>query len=195
MLAPYVLAAVMSAPSGPAPSAVALRPLGDVDRSTLEGLARLLESDLRVSVTILEPEPLPASAFYAPRRRYRAASLVTFLEGTTPREIRHVLGVTARDISITKGTVADWGVFGAANLGGRPAIVSTHRLRAGGASKARVLGRLGRVAVHELAHSLGLPHCDGAHCLMNDAGGSIRSVDTATGFCDRCRKALSSLLT
>ncbi len=193
MFAPYVLAALLSAASVSSPFFVALQPLGDVDRSTLESLARSLQSDLGVRVTILAPEPLPPSAFYAPRHRYRAGELVAFLERTTPRDLPHVLGVTARDISVTKGAVNDWGVFGAANLGGRPGVVSTYRLRAGGVSNERFLGRLGRVAAHELAHSLGLAHCDNPRCLMNDAGGSIRSVDTATGFCEKCRKALASL--
>lgn len=125
MFAPQVLAAVMSAvmsaASVPKLFSVALQPLGHVDRSTLESLAKRLETDLRVRVTIFGPEPLPASAFYAPRGRYRAGELVAFLERTTPPGFTHVLGVTAHDISAPKGEVADWGVLGVAKLGEGPA--------------------------------------------------------------------------
>lgn len=198
MFAPQVLAAVMSAvmsaASVPKLFSVALKPLGHVDRSTLESLAKSLETDLRVRVTIVEPEPLPASAFYAPRGRYRAGELVAFLERTTPPGFTHVLGVTAHDISAPKGEVADWGVLGVAKLGGRPGVVSTYRLRAGEVADSVFATRLGRVAAHELAHSLGLPHCATPRCVMNDAGGSIRTVDAATGFCETCARALEQAL-
>jgi archaemetzincin len=195
VLAPYVLAAVLSTASAPRPVTVALQPLGGVSAAALRRLARSLEERIGVRVELLAAEPLPDFAYYAPRCRYRAADLVAFLDRTTAPAVPFILGVTARDISSRKGAVADWGVFGVAKLGGRPSVVSTYRLRAGGVSQAAFEKRLARVAAHELAHSLGLRHCDGAHCLMNDAGGSIRSVDDATDFCEKCRKELASRLT
>jgi archaemetzincin len=99
--------------------------------------------------------------------------------------------VTSRDISVPKGEIADWGVIGVARLGGRPGIVSTYRLRVGGASDALFSARLDRVAAHELGHTLGLPHCDAPLCLMNDAHGHLRSIDVSTGLCARCVRALA----
>jgi archaemetzincin len=190
-----ILAATLSARSPLSESPViALQPLGGVPAVTLARLAKSLESTFGVHVAILVHEPLPASAYYAPRRRYRAEDLVAFLDRTTSPAVAHVLGVTAHDISAPKGPVVDWGVFGVAKLGGRPGMVSTYRLRAGDVSESVFERRLGRVAAHELAHSLGLAHCPTPHCLMNDAEGSIRSVDTATGFCERCARALAEKL-
>ena len=194
VLAQLVLAAALSSPSAPSPVTVALQPLGGVPAASVRSLARSLEAWIGVRVELLAPEPLPASTYYAPRCRYRADKLVAFLDRTTAPAVPYVLGVTAHDISSRKGEVEDWGVFGVAKLGGRPSVVSTYRLRAGGVSQAAFEARLGRVAAHELAHSLGLRHCDAPHCLMNNAEGSIRSVDVATDFCDKCRKALAARL-
>ncbi len=51
--------------------------------------------------------------------------------------------------------------------------------------------RLVKVVNHELGHTLGLPHCPSAGCLMEDAKGTIVTVDNETGaFCDGCKKKL-----
>jgi archaemetzincin len=170
---------------------VALQPLGEMNERVVQDLARNLSTFLGLNVTVLPKEPLPESAYYAQRQRYRAADLVAFLDRTTAPEIPHVIGVTSRDISAPKGAVADWGVFGAAKLGGRSGVVSTYRLRAGDVSRSVLATRLGHVAAHELAHSGGLAHCATPRCLMNDAGGSIHSVDATTGFCERCARAFA----
>lgn len=185
---------LMSRPSVSTSPAVALQPLGEVNESVVEDLARNLSTLFGLNVAVLPGEPLPGSAYYARRKRYRAEDLVTFLDRTTVAAIPHVLGVTSRDISAPKGDVADWGVLGVARLGGRPGVVSTYRLHAGEASEARFSQRLDRVAAHELGHVLGLPHCPNPHCLMHDAEGSIRTVDSATGFCEKCARALAEKL-
>ena len=67
-------------------------------------------------------------------------------------------------------------------------------MHAGDASDLVISKRLDRVAAHELGHVLGLSHCATPHCLMHDAEGSIRTVDSATGFCEMCAQALAEAL-
>lgn len=174
---------------------LALQPLGDVDPAVVARLADHLHAFFGTTVSVLPAAPLPESAWYAPRHRYRADKIVDFLNRTTSRDVAHVLGVTSADISVTNGRFSDWGVFGVAALSGRPGVVSTFRLHANGASEERFEARLDTVAAHELGHALGLPHCTHSGCLMQDVEGSIRPVDDSTGgLCASCVKRLTEAL-
>jgi len=101
-----------------------------------------------------------------------------------------VIGVTTADISTTKGEHEDWGIFGLARISGRVCVVSTHRLRARGAGEERFLKRLSTVARHEVGHTLGLRHCATVGCIMEDAKGSVATVDRARDLCDACAASL-----
>jgi archaemetzincin len=125
---------------------------------------------------------MPKSAFYAPRSRYRADKLLVWLSKSTPTDI--VLGVTEQDISTTLGKHEDWGIFGLGYCPGKASVISSFRLKKKG--KVGVEERLCRVAIHEVGHNFGLPHCPNA-CIMADAQGSIKSVDSEANFCKQCR--------
>jgi archaemetzincin len=49
--------------------------------------------------------------------------------------------------------------------------------------------RLAKVAVHEIEHTLGLPHCPTHGYLMEDAEGKVVTVDRGRDFCARCQQA------
>jgi archaemetzincin len=167
---------------------VALQPLGKVSPGAVETSAAAVRSYYKAKVAILKEVPLPASAYTRPRNRYRAEKLLTFLNGPACRGYDKVIGLTERDISTTKGEVADWGVFGLGSLGGRVCVVSTFRLKPG-ASQNKALERLKKVVNHELGHTLGLPHCPVPGCMMADAKGTISIVDGETGkLCPACAR-------
>jgi archaemetzincin len=170
------------------PATIAVRPLDAVAAARLEVVKRGLEQAFGLPVEVLASRPLPQAAWYAPRGRYRAEKLLDHLEQKTGANYQIVVGVTAKDISTTKGEHKDWGIFGLGELDGRVCVVSTFRLGARGANETQLRERLRKVAVHEAGHVMGLDHCPTAGCVMRDAESSIATVDGETGkFCDACQ--------
>jgi archaemetzincin len=134
-------------------------------------------------ITINTPIKLPDFAFYAPRARYKADSLLKFLSNIAkPNE--KLIGFTTRDISTRKGTNDDWGVMGLGKCPGNSCVVSTFRL-----NMAQGKNQLFKVAIHELGHTMGLPHCPVPVCFMRDAEGG-NPLDEEKGFCPKCKRYL-----
>jgi archaemetzincin len=145
------------------------------------------------TVTTLEPLALPKAAYYAPRRRWRAEQLLTFLGPRLPSDGLRVIGLTAVDISTTNGKIKDWGILGLGELPGRASVISTFRCHRTAVSMKQARDRLAKVAVHELGHTLGLPHCPTRGCLMHDAEGKVSTTDEEYEFCAQCAGRLRSL--
>ena len=125
----------------------------------------------------------PRSAYYPPRNRYRADSLIYFLARQTPAG--HVtIGLTDNDISTTKDAIRDWGVMGLGFRPGTACIASTFRL-----SKTERHVQLFKVAIHELGHTQRLPHCSVKSCFMRDAEGG-NPTNEETDFCTNCKAKL-----
>lgn len=168
-------------------AAVYVVTLGDFPADLHDAVGLALARELDVEVKRVASAPLPRSAFYAPRHRYRAEKLLAYLHDVlrerapeAPPDAR-IVALTEVDISTTKGRVFDWGVFGLGEIGGRSCVLSSFRLRRGARDAERLRRRLAVVATHEVGHTLGLPHCGEPGCIMLDAEGSIRNTDTSTG--------------
>ncbi len=174
---------------------VVLVTLGEFPSALADAVTAGLEAELDVVVERLPARRLPRSADYPPRRRYRADRLLDHLRGLldgAPATTR-VLGFTSVDISTTKPPHRDWGVFGLGELGGRACVISSFRLRRTARDDEHLRFRVVTTAVHEVGHTLGLAHCAEPRCVMNDAHGSIVTVDTSTGHLGpRCRAFVES---
>lgn len=152
---------------------IAIVPLGKVRDRDVAAVRRALVRAFDLDVVVARRRPLPRETYYPPRDRYRAEHLVAWLgKGATAYR---TLGVTNRDISTTAHGRKDWGIAGQATLNGPAAVVSTFRSK----------DLLGEVAVHEIGHTLGLPHCPNRGCTMQDAKGKVKRIGAR--FCAACR--------
>jgi len=150
----------------------------EVKKSVLHDLKEILPT-----VTLQSQRALPANSYYAPRKRYKADTLLTFLSSITPKG--HVsIGITDKDISTAKGSIEDWGVMGLSFFPGNACVVSTFRL-----DKSNLREQFFKTAIHELGHTQGLDHCPVKTCYMRDAEGK-NPTDEETGFCPACKAYL-----
>jgi archaemetzincin len=168
---------------------VRLVPLGDVEPELLAAVSKAITARVNATVEIAKKEALPPEAFYKPRKRWRAEKLLDFLDTKADGAWR-VIGVTNAEISTTKGDIFDWGIAGLGTLEGVSCVVSAQLYKKHSKTKAQMLHRFSDVAVHELGHTLGMPHCESSGCVMADAkGNAIKSADRSTGqYCEPCRK-------
>ncbi|HJW13802.1 MAG TPA: archaemetzincin family Zn-dependent metalloprotease [Thermoanaerobaculia bacterium] len=155
---------------------------------TLRRLGAALERDFRTTVRYRNPWFDPEAAFDSSRGQYRASLLLKALLSDPHEEpATRVLGVTGVDLFTPVLTY----VFGEAQLGGRAAVVSSHRLRNevyGLPPDERLLfERLHKESVHELGHTFGLLHCPNPACVMRASSYAEEIELKAARFCDGCR--------
>jgi archaemetzincin len=179
----------------PAQRILYLQPLGDCQQPQQgsEAVQRALLAFYDLEVRVLPCVPLPATAYYPPRRRYRAERLLEFLKSRMPADGWRILGLTATDISTRNGKYVDWGILGLGELPGRSSVISFFRCKKTARDPQHAIVRLAKVAVHEIGHTLGLPHCPTRGCLMEDAVGKVATVDGEHDFCARCRRVAAGV--
>jgi len=147
-------------------------------------LARIFQASCHV-----RQEPLDASFAFDPgRNQYHSTAILQRLETCILGEEIRVLGITALDLYVPVLTF----VFGEAQLAGRCALASLHRLREEfyglPASNDRLHERLIKEAVHELGHTFALRHCDDWRCVMASTHAVERVDLKGPEFCPRCQQ-------
>lgn len=180
---------------------IALLPLSKADTNTINFLQQELHSYFKCQVDILPPQPIPPVYLNKEKgERYSADSLLHFISRYKTDSITNVLGITGKDIFTTMreqdGTVKQpahkyvvWGIFGYGAQPGVSCVLSTYRLRH--ADTAIYLHRIKSVAIHELGHNMGLPHCNTLHCIMEAGKEKVSTIDEgAADFCNDCKKKL-----
>ena len=162
----------------------AIQPLGEFSPIQAEKLFDQLKH-INTKIQLKKSIPLPASTYYPGRNRYRADGIINYLGRNGSTDTVYV-GITSKDISVTKGNIPDWGVMGLGFQPGNACAVSTFRL-----NKDNLSAQLYKIILHELGHTQGLPHCKNKTCLMRDAEGG-NHLEEETGFCETCKSFLKS---
>jgi archaemetzincin len=169
---------------------VRLVPVGTVSRKLLDAARHALVfemgADCRESAVPLDP----SFAFHEERGQYDSTAIVEKLAEIPGENGEVVAGVTTVDLFMPILTF----VFGEAQLGGRAAVVSSHRLHQSfyglEEDDALTQERLAKEVIHEAGHVLALTHCDDYQCVMA-ASHSVEWLDVkSTAFCRTCRKLL-----
>lgn len=159
-----------------------IQPFDDVSPNLVKYIHQEI-STICPNIELKKGIPVPRTAFFAARNRYRADSLIDFLERITPNG-HVVIGITSKDISATNGDISDWGVMGLSYCPGKSCVVSSFRL-----SKTNLQEQLFKTSIHELGHTMGLEHCPVKTCLMRDAKGK-NTTNEEKEFCSKCKNFL-----
>jgi archaemetzincin len=175
-----------TAPHPPSKAIIAVLPLGRVGEDVLRVVADSLQGILRVPVDLREPIVLPEDTFMETRNQYNAMALIKYLNSGMADNSLRILGITAKDICNPILTY----VFGEAYMGGRSAVMSSARLKAGllgePVSREHFLERVVKVAIHEIGHTFNLRHCHTDRCVMR-ASNTLAELDEKLNYlCDYC---------
>lgn len=170
---------------------LAILPFTGVDTSLLRKIKDSLQAKLDVEITQLAPVALPSYAFYKPRQRYIADSLLQFLYRTNNGRFEKIVGITIKDISTRKDPHENWGILGLGSCPGEACVISTFRAGEKKVSKKDFERRMITLALHEIGHTYGLEHCPEFTCLMKDAQGKM-NLDDGDSYCEKCRTYLRS---
>ena len=163
---------------------ILIQPFEDVKPKQLAEISENIRK-IYPKIKILEPIDFPKNTFYQPRNRYRADSIIKYLRTKTPNNCV-TLALTNKDISVTKGKVADFGVMGLGYRPGNACVASSFRLNPKNKNE-----QFYKIAIHELGHTQGLKHCPDKTCFMRDAEGK-NPTNEEKDFCQNCKKVLRS---
>jgi archaemetzincin len=158
---------------------ILLQPFSDLPIKKAEYIFKKIQK-IGLNTKLLTAINLPSLAYYKPRNRYRADSLIDWLRDRVIAN-QVIVGITSKDISTTKLPNPDSGIMGLGFMNGPACIVSTFRLHSD--------EQLFKTILHELGHNFGLDHCPVKTCFMRDAEGK-NPIDQEKEFCLNCKKVL-----
>jgi archaemetzincin len=189
----------MSPPPRKKPStpAIGLTKMGQMPPTVLRVIAANIQTLLETPVEMLPEMAIPEVAFQRQRSQYDAGLVLKYLAGFSFPKHSRILAVTDVDLCTPILTF----VFGQAELGVRLAIISDFRLKhtedGNMAAEGVYYERLAKIALHEIAHTFSLYHCETPKCLMRYSPGLRHLDELDILFCERCsfmlRQGLRSL--
>ncbi len=156
----------------------------------LEKLAATLQSVLQCNIVVARPRYSLHSFLAQDRGQFNA---IEILKSVEQRQGPYQILYTSVDLFIPIFTF----VFGLAKIGGRAAIISTHRLESrfyGLPENTDLLEeRLHKETLHEFGHLLGLRHCANVQCVMAGSTSADELDVKSSEYCPQCRKIIKAV--
>ncbi len=150
---------------------VHIQPFGQIEPEVIEAAAQAIRSLFQFEVKLLPKKDNPLYALSADREQYSAPSILRVLAKTRIDKRNKILGIVDKDLYVRGRNY----VFGQAQVKGRSALISTHRLY--NKDKELYYGRIAKEVVHELGHTIGLDHCPDIKCVMHFSY-NVKDTDT-----------------
>ncbi len=167
-----------------------LVPIGDIDPELAAWLKSQLSAALDLEVVVATGIPLPADGYDNRRFQFRGEAVMAALRAAPCPSAALVLGLIDADCHVKDLNF----IFGQALLGGREAFVALPRLRQSfyGLEDDPVLfqQRLLKESMHELGHTIGLPHCPFPNCGMHFSNTLYDTDLKGSAFCAKCKERL-----
>jgi archaemetzincin len=170
----------------PLTPSIALTKMGRMSQTALRVVAANIQAILETPVEMLPAMAIPEEAFQRHRCQYDAGLVLKYLARFSFPHHSRILAITDVDLCTPILTF----VFGQAELGLNLAIVSDFRLKHTKegimAAESIYYERLAKVALHEIAHTFSLYHCETPKCLMQFSHGLSHLDELDIFFCERC---------
>lgn len=135
------------------------------------------ELDLFGDIEIEDKVDIPDAAFRPNRKQYLASNLKDL---TRPYSYDKVLAIVDADIYEDPLNF----VFGLADIRGKSALISLHRLRDDDVDLYKL--RAAKEAFHELGHTFGLGHCQNRSCVMTFSNCLADTDHKEKDYCHFC---------
>ncbi len=159
--------------------------IGDLPAGLLDAVCSRVARELGWAVVRAPARLDPVFAYDEHRAQFHAARLLDRLRQTGHRDC---LAVGAASVDLFNPILTF--VFGEAELPGRAAVFSMHRLREEfyglPPNPELLVERATKELIHEVGHTLGLAHCPDHSCVMSSSH-SVEAIDLkGAGMCHKC---------
>lgn len=169
---------------------VGILPAANIDSAMLNRITRSIQQIFPNTTCILLDEEVLVKPEYFDQKRqqYRSHAILRAIQRFAAKkpDLHRVLGVVDADLFVPELNF----VFGEALCPGKAALISLFRLRPEfyGEPPDMTLFtvRALKEAIHELGHTLGLPHCPQPSCVMHFSNSILDTDRKQNLFCERC---------